>query len=194
MPDKSQSPLSAPLVGDDLALDFINTRYGTGAALRECLVDDASVVAWLKQVDVLPAGFSGAPEGLLALALKLRENASLLVGAAKTGEGADAGVVNNVLEDGRASRELRWDVTSKSFQAITQRRYDDPASLLEPVAQAVMDLLTKTSMDLVRQCEAYDCTLMFRDTTKSHRRRWCSMALCGNRMKVAAFRLRKRVD
>ncbi|NEJ40784.1 CGNR zinc finger domain-containing protein, partial [Rhizobium ruizarguesonis] len=37
-----------------------------------------------------------------------------------------------------------------------------------------------------------DCTLFFLDTTKSHRRRWCSMALCGNRMKVAAFRSRKQ--
>ncbi|WP_428243533.1 CGNR zinc finger domain-containing protein [Gynuella sp.] len=46
-------------------------------------------------------------------------------------------------------------------------------------------------MKYVRQYEAHDCTLVFLDTTKSHRRRWCSVVLCGNRMKVAAFRSRK---
>jgi predicted RNA-binding Zn ribbon-like protein len=43
----------------------------------------------------------------------------------------------------------------------------------------------------VRKCEAHDCTLLFEDATRSGRRRWCSMALCGNRMKVAAFRARR---
>ncbi|WP_327229156.1 CGNR zinc finger domain-containing protein [Achromobacter xylosoxidans] len=35
---------------------------------------------------------------------------------------------------------------------------------------------------------------MFHDKTKSHRRRRCSMALCGNRMKVAAFRSRQKAE
>ena len=34
--------------------------------------------------------------------------------------------------------------------------------------------------------------LMFYDRTKSHKRRWCSMALCGNRHKVAEFRKRRQ--
>jgi predicted RNA-binding Zn ribbon-like protein len=33
---------------------------------------------------------------------------------------------------------------------------------------------------------------MFYDRTKSHKRRWCSMALCGNRHKVAEFRKRRQ--
>ncbi|WP_422121526.1 CGNR zinc finger domain-containing protein [Providencia huaxiensis] len=47
-------------------------------------------------------------------------------------------------------------------------------------------------MQYIRQCEASDCVLYFLDLTKSHRRRWCSMSTCGNRMKVAAFRERKK--
>lgn len=194
MPETSQALSSAPLVGDNLALDFINTQYGTGNELRECLVDEASVVAWLKQVSLLPDEFRGEPSGLLTLALELRESARSLVNAAKAEEAADASVVNRVLEAGRARRELVWDNSSKTFRAATQRRDDAPASLLEPVARALVDLLTDTTLDRVRQCEAHDCTLMFHDMTKSHRRRWCSMALCGNRMKVAAFRLRKKTD
>lgn len=186
----STSPI-APLVGDDLALDFINTRYGTGDDLHECLLDDACVLEWLKRAGLLPSGFDRAPAGLLALALELREHARLLVNAAKASEHSDPSVINNVLEVGLPRKELRWNDVSKTYQAVEQRRDSSPASLLEPIARAVVDLLTNTALDRVKQCEAHDCTLMFRDLTKSHRRRWCSMASCGNRMKVAAFRQRQ---
>jgi len=191
MPD---SPPSPQFVGDNLALDFINTQYGVGAARRECFVDDASVVAWLKLAQVLPDDFEGTPKGLLKLALELRASARSLVDAARSGGAATAEGVNRVLEMGRAVKRLEWDSASKSFKAVVLRRHDDAASLLEPVAQALVDLLTDTGLALVRQCEAHDCTLLFRDLTKSHRRRWCSMAVCGNRMKVAAFRSRQKTE
>jgi len=190
--DIDDNPPSPLFVGDDLALDFINTEFGVGAAHRECLVDDASVVAWLKLAEVLPEDFALVPEGLLGLALRLRKAAKALVEAAKAGESADAGIVNRVFKASQVSNELRWDEASRSFTVVRQRHQADPASLLEPVAQAVAHLLTHTPLELVRECEAHDCRLMFHDQTKSHRRRWCSMALCGNRMKVAAFRSRKR--
>lgn len=194
MPSLLHEPSGPLFIGDDPALDFINTRYGVGAERRECLVDDASVVAWLKGAGLLPEGLAATPKGLLKLALELREGASALVRAAKSGDdaGASAGVVNRVLEAGRAARELRWDDASRGFEVVTRRRHDDAAALLHPVAEAVVGLLTDTPLALVRQCEAHDCTLMFHDRTKSHRRRWCSMAVCGNRMKVAAFRSRNK--
>ncbi|OXJ06787.1 CGNR zinc finger domain-containing protein [Burkholderia sp. AU6039] len=183
----------APLfVGDDLALDFINSEFGVGSAHYECFADDNAVLTWLKLAGVLPNDIDAAPEGLMEFALQLRENAKSLVNAAKLGGNANATVVNQVLKDGRASKELKWDSTSKSFKVVRLRRQGDAASLLEPIAQAVVKLLTDKQLELVRQCEAHDCTLMFYDKTKSHRRRWCSMAVCGNRMKVAAFRSRKK--
>lgn len=183
----------APLfVGDDLALDFINSEFGVGPANHECFTDDHAVLAWLKLAGVLPQGIEAPPEGLMKLALQLRENAKSLLNAAKLGGEADASVVNHVLRAGRRSKELEWDSASNAFKVVRRRLQEDAASLLEPVAQAVVMLLTDAPLDLVRQCEAHDCTLMFHDRTKSHRRRWCSMAVCGNRMKVAAFRSRKK--
>lgn len=183
----------APLfVGDDLALDFINSEFGVGPAHQECFADDDAVLRWLKLAKALPNDIDAAPKGLMELARQLRENAKSLVNAAKLGRRADATVVNHVLKAGHASTELTWDSASKSFKVVRQRLKEDAASLLEPIAQAVVQLLTDTPLDLVRQCEAHDCTLMFHDKTKSHRRRWCCMAVCGNRMKVAAFRSRKK--
>lgn len=194
MQSYSETERPALLIGDDLALDFLNTRYGTGSAHRECLVDDASVVAWLKQVAVLSDDFRGVPPGLLSLALVLRESARALIQAAKAKEHADTRTINHMLEMGRDSHELAWSSSSKTYHLLSRRRDNGAASLLYPVAQAIVDLLVSPSLDLVKQCEAHDCTLMFHDHTKSHRRRWCSMALCGNRMKVAAFRERRKLQ
>jgi predicted RNA-binding Zn ribbon-like protein len=192
---ESASSQPCPLfVGDNLALDFINTQYGVGASFRECFVDDASVVAWLKLAQVLPDDFQGAPRGLLKLALELRASAKSVLSAAKSDGEAAVDVVNLVLKAGGVARALEWNSASKSFQVVTQRRYDDAASLLEPIAQGLVGLLTDRQLELVRQCEAHDCTLLFHDLTKSHRRRWCSMSTCGNRMKVAAFRARKMAE
>jgi predicted RNA-binding Zn ribbon-like protein len=183
-------------VGDNLALDFINTRYGAEGSRRDCLQDDASVVAWLKLANVLPQEFGGAPEGLHRLAVSLRDAASALLVAAKSGGdasvGAEVGVVNRVLETGRMASELEWEGTTRTFRVVSPRRFNRAESLLEPVAQALVELLSQRELEYVRQCEAHDCTLLFQDLTNSHRRRWCSMAVCGNRMKVAAFRARMK--
>ncbi|WP_307703060.1 CGNR zinc finger domain-containing protein [Variovorax paradoxus] len=182
-----------PLIGDHLALNFLNTRYGTGSAKRECFVDDASVVRWLKQVGELPNDFGEVPPGLLSLTLVLRESARALVSAAKAREYGDTRVVNHVLERGSGLHELAWNSKRETFEVLSKRRDNGAAGLLYPIAQAIVDLLVSSSLDRVKQCQAPDCTLIFHDQTKSHRRRWCSMALCGNRMKVAAFRERKKL-
>jgi predicted RNA-binding Zn ribbon-like protein len=169
-----------------------STEYGVEPNLRECFVDDRSVVAWMKLANLLPAHFRGAPDGLVELALELRANARTVLTRAKAGRSADAAVVNRVIELGQPTKKLEWDSASRSFKVVRKARQADAASLLEPIADAVVKLLTEAPLDRVRQCEAHDCSLLFQDLTKSHRRRWCSMAGCGNRMKVAAFRSRQK--
>jgi predicted RNA-binding Zn ribbon-like protein len=62
--------------------------------------------------------------------------------------------------------------------------------VLAPVAEEMARLLIEEDLSLVRQCGGDDCTIVFLDRTKAHKRRSCSMAACGNRAKVAAFRAR----
>jgi predicted RNA-binding Zn ribbon-like protein len=101
-------------------------------------------------------------------------------------------VVNHVLERGQPGVELMWDADTRRFTMARRLRKPDAPGLLAPVAEALTRLLTEVDLELVRQCEGDHCTLLFHDITKSHRRRWCSMAGCGNRMKVAAFRARRK--
>ena len=42
----------------------------------------------------------------------------------------------------------------------------------------------------MRKCES--CVVHFLDTSKKGARRWCSMNICGNKVKVANYQQRKR--
>lgn len=179
-------------IANNLALDFINSAFGVGQASHDCLSDDESVAAWLKAAGQWPAGLARPPAGLAELARALREAAGRMVQAAQAGQAGDPALVNQVLEAGRPARRLAWDDGQGGYTLAECPRDHGAASLLEPVAAALADLLAGDALRHVRRCEAHDCTLVFLDITKSHRRRWCSMALCGNRMKVAAFRSRRQ--
>lgn len=191
---KTDTQFPAFFIADDLALDFINTLYGSGTSLCDCFTDDRSVLQWLKRAGVAVPDPAQAPAGLLALARDLRTEAKALVDAARAGAAAEASLVNRILEQGRRSRTLAWDEQAGRFAVVRAPRGTDAASLLEPVAAALAALLAGGPLDRVRQCEGDGCTLLFCDLTKSRRRRWCSMAICGNRMKVAAFRARQKAS
>jgi predicted RNA-binding Zn ribbon-like protein len=193
---KSSPPLppAAPLfIADDLALDFVNTAFGVGVGRRECLGSDAQVLDWLRSAG-LPSSLQGVElkqGALLEVALALRESARKLVEKRKAGVVADATGLNQVLASGSSYLKLLW--SRKQPPVLEQhRRLLTVESLLVPVAEAVAALLARGDFELVRACESSDCTLWFYDRTKSHRRRWCSMAVCGNRLKVAAFRARRK--
>lgn len=179
-------------IANNLALDFVNTAYGVGEERRDYLADDASVVDWLKAAGELPEDCDVCPAGLMQLGRALREEAETLIASTKAGRPAKAAIVNQILAAGRPVRRLEWDEDKAGF-IMKSERYDlSAASLLEPVATSLALLLSADECQYVRQCEAHDCTLYFLDVTKSRRRRWCSMAICGNRMKVAAFRSRHK--
>ncbi|MBD8694620.1 CGNR zinc finger domain-containing protein [Stenotrophomonas sp. CFBP 13718] len=187
------SDATAPLfVANDLALDFINSAYGPPTAPVDVLVDDAAVVLWLTEAGVVAAGSVRAPKGMLALAIALRDEARGLLAAARAGKPLQADRVNAVLERGRPVLELSSMPSDATPVLVERRRDDSPEALLQPVALALGQLLAGGDLQHVGQCEAHDCSLLFHDTTKSRKRRWCSMALCGNRMKVAAFRSRRQ--
>ena len=63
--------------------------------------------------------------------------------------------------------------------------------LLYPVLTAATDLLTSDSRGLVRQCEDAGCGWLFLDRSNARKRRWCSMADCGNRNKARKYYWRK---
>jgi predicted RNA-binding Zn ribbon-like protein len=63
--------------------------------------------------------------------------------------------------------------------------------LLATVARDAVELLTGPFAERIRTCAAEDCFLIYVDTSRPGRRRWCAMEHCGNRHKVQALRARR---
>ncbi|MDU1061447.1 MAG: ABATE domain-containing protein [Leclercia adecarboxylata] len=186
-----KQPSSPPLfLADNLALDFINSEYGTGEERHDCFEDNLSVIDWLETAGLVPKG-TEAPDDLLFEARQLRDAARAVVHAAMKSVAANLTVINKVLQAGRPEIALQWDENTQRYRVDVCSDALSSAGLLWPIADALVKLVTDDKFEYVRQCEAHNCILLFHDLSKSHRRRWCSMATCGNRMKVAAYRNRK---
>jgi len=175
------------------ALDFLNTRMRVHGETVEVLRDDRDVRHWLRQ-----AGFPAPktlgkvkPTSLLNAALKLRENVRALVEKRKAGRRGNVAVLNSFLEAGPSHPKLIWNAP-RAVSVERIRRRGSAEAILAPVAESAAELLAMGNFALVKHCEDRSCVLWFVDQTKAHRRRWCSMALCGNRNKVAAHRKRAR--
>lgn len=181
---------AAPMIlADDPALDLLNTTPKVDGVLVDFFQRDEDVVRWL-----VAAGFTAEGEpvtsGLLAAARGLREALRKLVLRRKAGERGDLAPLNAYLAEAQSFPQLAWD-RSKALTITRVRQEKTAMQRMGPVAEAAAELLVTGDFDLVRQCEDASCVLWFYDRTKSHHRRWCSMATCGNRNKVAAYRKRR---
>jgi predicted RNA-binding Zn ribbon-like protein len=201
MSNSSQSDqLTFMAVGEHAALDFLNTVVMRNGEACDLLQSDADVHAWLATFELASVESENFERGgageLLQHARNLREAARKMIGARKAGATFNARVLNVFLRCGASFWELRWMGDTPDARVphrIARRVADSPAALMRPVAEAIAELLETADFDLVKKCENPECSMMFCDHTKSHRRRWCSAMLCGNRMKVAAFRERMKL-
>ncbi|GGY41172.1 CGNR zinc finger domain-containing protein [Pseudoduganella albidiflava] len=185
---RTVDPAGPPLLADHLALDLLNTEARADGAAVEFWHTGDDVLRWLARQGIVPApGAPVDPAALLAQARALRALARELVGRHKEGKPADAGALNAYLHAYLSAPHLARDREGRLVLGRVPRG-DTIAALLGPVAEAVAQLLADGDFALVRQCEHPDCVLWFYDRTKAHKRRWCSMALCGNRHKAAQFR------
>jgi predicted RNA-binding Zn ribbon-like protein len=66
-----------------------------------------------------------------------------------------------------------------------------PEDICSPIAHSFAQFLPLGDLSRVRKCKNPDCVLYFNDTSKSGTREWCSLEICGNKLRVAAFRRRK---
>lgn len=181
----------APMVGDHLAMDLLNTQARDGEALIDYWNTGDDVLRWLARfgIEVPPGSEPVDEQVLLAQTHALRAVTREVITRRKRGETVDVGGLNAYLEGHVTSRKLLRRAGGE-FALVTVPRGGTISSLLGPLAQAVAQLLVDGNFDLVRQCEHPECVLWFYDRTKAHKRRWCSMALCGNRYKAAQFRKR----
>lgn len=185
--------VEAPMLGDHPVLDFLNTVVRANGELVDSLQSGGDVLRWLARAGwPMEDGAAGRPpESLLDTARALRMTIiGTTVERRKAGK-LGMGVLNTFLAEAWGHLKL---VPDKDGGLRLERQWERRTAeqVLAPVSEAAAELLATGDFDRVKRCEETECGLWFYDRTKSHRRRWCSMATCGNRHKVAAFRRRRQ--
>jgi predicted RNA-binding Zn ribbon-like protein len=97
-------------------------------------------------------------------------------------------VINGHLSDVQRRRHVLPDRPATE----TEVRITGPV-VAARVADDFADFLAAFEPGRLRHCDNPACTMVFYDRGKNNRRRWCSMAVCGNRHKVACYRARKAI-
>lgn len=182
--------------GNQTALDFVNTQVMREGNPTDLLETHRDLADWM-----LEAGLASGREGEEIQSLtgpvaeKLMRDVHKFRGTLRTmaeslSEGRPApnaalAAINQFLRRMPEYRELHHD--RHGYHAESKVEEFEPAHALARIAKAAADLLVNGKSGGVKRCGNPDCILYFYDTTRSHTRQWCSMAGCGNRMKVAAF-------
>lgn len=186
--------------GNDECLDFINTEIIERGKRIDMLGNFENLAVWLGEMGYIDPGTA---EGMLALSnneggeilekvrnfrRRLRDMAQVISEGGFL-QSTHIEPINEILsQDACYSKLILLNGEAKLITHATTSKVD----VLVPVAQAAAELLTSKDLSLVRKCMNSNCTLFFYDESKNHRRRWCSMGRCGNRMKAAIHYKRKK--
>jgi predicted RNA-binding Zn ribbon-like protein len=195
-------------VGGRVCLDFINTvDPRVGASQHDYLASYADLVRWgghvhllsEDQMDALLRAAAQHPRAARARfeqAIALRETLYRIfsaVAAQQAPAAADLAAAHTAYVELLA--QARLVATGEHYRWQWPAGADALDQPLWSVAQSAMDLLTATELQRVRACPGLgDCGWLFLDTSKSGRRRWCSMEGCGSRAKMRRYYARTHGD
>lgn len=201
-------PMPALFLADSLGLDFLNSVATPVDTPVDWLADGEGLLRWLAQAQLVPAevlrsarerAIPGEIDRLAGQARALREWFRGFVRqhkgrALQPADLAALEPLNSLLKRDERYSEIVAGSHGESmvFTLAQQRRWNSSDALLLPIAEAMARLVCDEDFAHVKACEGPTCTLLFADHTRGHARRWCSMALCGNRAKQSAHRLRQK--
>ena len=184
-------------VGNQLSLDFLNTRPVIDGKPVELLPDSSSLLRWLAATGLLTKRRAAqlvtpkADPGLPKLR-EFRETWRKVVLQFEAGRLPAPSFID------RLNRLLLQhpfvDQIGRSKSGLQRtRRFDLRCAedVFGPLLDDMVSFLTTADRSRIRKCAS--CVLHFKDTSKKGTRRWCSMQLCGNRLKVAAYAARRRL-
>jgi predicted RNA-binding Zn ribbon-like protein len=188
-------------VGNHPGLDFVNTAPVIEGRRVELLPNLESLVTWCDAAGVLRDGLAARLDPLteraaahvvrwsheLRAALRSLLDPPVQPSQARRAR-HDYAELNRVLADLTGSPAVTGQPWPR-LELLTER----PAEQLRlDLTQAVAGALTQLDATRIRRCANPECVLVFHDTSKGGKRRWCDMALCGNRAKATAHYRRRR--
>lgn len=169
-----------------IALDYVGTLQARrNLAPTERLGSPASLDAWFREAGITDID-SKSDTSDLENALALREAAYSLFAARLSGAEYDPdalALVNHAAEAPPAISQL-----TASDRHVTA----SPLQAMSTIARDAIDILGGPDASLLKECGRPECTQVYLDQSRGGRREWCAMETCGNMMKAAAYRARKR--
>jgi predicted RNA-binding Zn ribbon-like protein len=185
------------LLGGRLAVDFANAPSYPGSPFHDLSWEE--LVSFLEMARIisaergasllaLPATDTKAAAALLGRATRLRRTLRESFNALVRGEPVPperATPINEILRITEGHDELVQRGEAWKLEFIPREGGSD--WLLAAIARSAAEILTEPDRARLRTCANPECGLLFCDNSRTHRRRWCSMAVCGNRSKVASF-------
>jgi len=196
----------AIFVADSLGLDFLNSIATPVDTPVDWLDSGDGFLRWLAQAELVPAD---ALDALRARAMpgeldKVADQARALrewfrgfvhkhMGRSLPPKALqELGPLNKLLQGDETFIQIsrHREREGDRFELRAMRRWRSPESLLLPIGEALAKFVCEEDFARVKACEGHRCTLVFADHSRMQARRWCSMAICGNRAKQAAHRNR----
>ena len=196
----------AIFIADSRGLDFLNSVATPVDTPIDWIADGDGLMDWLAQADYVPAKVldeikaRAKPAELDRVARQARELREWCRGLVRKHMGKplkpaalrELDPLNSLLARDEAFSQIlvSHDESGDRLELHTTRRWRSAESLLLPIAENLAQFICEENFSDVKACEGTSCTLMFADHTRRRARRWCSMAICGNRAKQAAHRER----
>lgn len=188
------------LTGGNLCLDFVNTVDNrTSGKPEDRLTSYGELLRWAQQAGILSlkqverlvnlaADAPGRAQSTLRSAGQLREAIFAIFSAVAERRGvpgAAMSVLNRAVQ--KAYHNAQLVPVNRNFALQWRMPEEHLDAMVWPIARSAAELLTSEQVGLVRVCAAEDCSWLFLDQTKNHRRRWCDMKSCGNRDKARRY-------
>jgi predicted RNA-binding Zn ribbon-like protein len=191
-----------PLVGGDLALDYINTRGGQprASADDETLHDYNDLVAWARHVGMLTEAEAGRlrrrarrspdeAQHTYQRAVRVRSSLYELFRAVAMGQPPPKRYLTALRSD-EAEALARAELASGDGGFAWSWAHDEELGRpLRPIVHAAVALLTGGQLQRVKRCDG--CQWLFIDKSKNRSRRWCSMEDCGTDQKIRRYLARR---
>ncbi|MFN7191706.1 MAG: CGNR zinc finger domain-containing protein [Rhodospirillales bacterium] len=181
-----------PFLGGHLWLDLLNSTPILAGIEQDLLATPEQFARWLVAAGLPLPEQSAADQArrtLVALRQRLRAAFDEMRATGAVSKTA-AYAVNLLLAQARI--ELRLEVTANGAQLV--ETFEPGAG--GPAATVAQDFARfaathPAAQHRLKGCANPACNMVFFDSGKNATRRWCSMALCGNREKIKRYRKRK---
>ncbi|MFD0306570.1 CGNR zinc finger domain-containing protein [Streptomyces sp. NPDC127119] len=167
------------------ALDFAATLRARRTLRFEMFTSPERLDAWYLEAGVVDTVSPGGDTDL-ARAVAVREAVYGLVTARRLGEPYDGEALATV--NGAARRPP----ATPQLTAAGRRTDATAEEALSTVARHAVEVLSGPDVPLLKECGNPECTRVYIDRSRGMRRQWCGMESCGNKLKAAAYRARKK--